>query len=320
MADLPDRRRSGLPETVPLRVLLVDDDSRFRAWVAALVRRLNGTVDECDDGQAALELLEKTAYDVAIVDQEMPRRTGIEVVADIHTRGSRPNFMIMLTAHDGMEAKLAALHAGFDDFLPKSASQDEIVARLTVARRIATRQRMMHVEIGELYGLAMRDELTGLFNRRFFLSEMERALRDGETVHAVLFDVDAFKSVNDTFGHLAGDTVLRDIAAFFQRTTRPQDVVARYGGDELVMLVCGLDVQEAETIAERLVSGVAELEWRSNGDRFRVGLTFGIASSTSFATVTELLDAADRGLYRKKRSPRAVSAVLKTAPHSFSVL
>jgi diguanylate cyclase (GGDEF)-like protein len=208
----------------------------------------------------------------------------------------------MLTGHEDMDTKLAALDAGFDDFVAKSAAEVEIVAKLAAARRVATRQRTMDVAIRELYGLATRDELTGLFNRRFFMAEAARLLAQDTPVSVILFDLDDFKQVNDTHGHLAGDRVLRDIGALFHRCTRPEDIVARFGGDELVMAIPQLALHEIERVAERLSRDVHALRWVVDGAAFTLGISTGIASSHLLPspTLLQILNIADGDMYKNK--------------------
>jgi two-component system cell cycle response regulator len=288
----------------PLRVLVVEDDPNYRAWIMALTRRMGCSVDAARDGAAAVEHLASDDYDIAVVDHDMPRMTGVELIAHIRNHDRTATlYTIMLTATDDLDAKLHALGAGFDDFLGKSSTEAEIVAKLGVARRIASRQRTLDTTVRELRGLATRDELTGVFNRRVFIAETERLLSRGTALSVVLFDLDDFKAINDTYGHLAGDRVLRDIGAVFHRNTRPEDLIARYGGDEFVMVVPDLDVPHIEGLAQRLAREVRALQWSAGGtEPFTIDLTTGMASSRLLAdpSVAQLLDAADRDLYKNK--------------------
>jgi two-component system cell cycle response regulator len=298
-----ERRQSPTRSTdPPLRLLVVDDDADYRAYVAALTRRLGFWVDTAEDGEAALQRLTHAAYDAAIIDQEMPRLNGTALIAWLRaidqTKGL---YAVMLTGREDIDTKLAALEAGFDDFLTKGSSEEEIVAKLVAARRVAARQRTMDTAVRELYGLATRDDLTGVFNRRFFISEAERMLAEGTIVNVVLLDVDDFKVVNDTHGHLAGDAVLRDVGTALMRNTRPDDVVARFGGDEFVVAIPDLEIAVVESIAERLTRAIAACEWGSTV-RFRVAASAGFASSRflSDPTLAQLLNAADRDMYKNK--------------------
>lgn len=300
----PDRRQDAAREaSEPLRILLVDDDVNYRTYVAALTRRLGFWVDTADDGQACLDRLLHGTYDMAIIDHEMPRLTGIETISRIRANdASKTLYTVMLTSREDVDTKLTALDAGFDDFLTKTSSEREIVAKLTAGRRLAARQRTMDLAIRDLYGLATRDDLTGAFNRRFFISEAERMLTEGVVVNVVLLDLDDFKHVNDTYGHLAGDQVLRDIATALHTHTRVEDVVARFGGDEFVIAVPHLDVPALERICERLSRAVAAIEWPAADATFRVGASAGIASSRLLdaPTLVQLMTAADRDMYKTK--------------------
>jgi two-component system cell cycle response regulator len=286
-----------------LRALIVEDDPDYRTYVSALLKRVGFSTDSAGDGEAALDRLLQTRYDVVVIDQEMPRMTGVELVTLIRAAAeTRGIYAVMLTGTDGVAAKLTALDAGFDDFLTKGFSEAEIVAKLVAARRLAVRQRTLDVEVRELYRLAMRDELTGLFNRRFFLEEAGRLLALARRVSVVLFDLDDFKRINDTFGHVAGDAVLRDIGALFQRHTRPEDLIARYGGDEFVMIVADLDPPQVGQIAARLAEQIGELRWAIGNQGLSIRATIGFASSDGLPdrSVPLLLQAADRTLYRNK--------------------
>lgn len=302
-ASLDRRRTEKFSDGQPLRLLVVDDDENYRAYITALTQRVGFLVDATPDAAAALAALAVGGYDAAVIDHEMPRMTGIDLIAQLRAgEAAKTIYAVMLTAHDDMETKLAALNAGFDDFVAKSSPEIEIVAKLAAARRVAARQRTMDVAIRELYGLATRDELTGLFNRRFFMAEVQRILAQETPVSLILFDLDDFKSVNDTHGHLAGDRVLRDIGALFHRSTRPEDIVARFGGDEFVMAIPQLELRDIERIAARLARDVHALQWVVDDAAFALGISTGIASSRLLPrpTLAQILNAADRDMYKNK--------------------
>ena len=302
----PERRRTDATpsaEQEPLRLLVVEDDPAYAVYIARLTRRLGFRTDIAGDGAAALEQLEATHFDVAIIDQSMPRLTGIELIARVRSdRALKSLYAMMLTGSEAIETKLEALNVGFDDFLTKGSSELEIAAKLVAARRIAARQRTLDGTIRELYGLATRDELTSVFNRRFLLSEGARMLAAGTSLSLILFDLDGFKHINDTFGHLAGDRVLHDVGVLFDGHTRPQDLIARYGGDEFVMVIAELPLDAAERIAQRLSADVQALRWIAGAESFSITATTGIASShlKPGATMTQLLSTADNDLYRNK--------------------
>jgi diguanylate cyclase (GGDEF)-like protein len=317
------RRRNDFEPNDPtqLRALIVDDDDNDRVLLAVLVRRLGFHVTMARDGAEALVLLgEGSRFDLVIIDCEMPRMNGLELIAEVRRHEySADTYALMVTARTDVETKIAALRDGFDDFIVKSSMEIEIVAKLGTARRLITRQRRLDATVRELYGLATRDELTGLFNRRFFFEEAERILAQGISVGLVFFDLDDFKRINDTFGHLAGDRILRDIGSLFLLRTRHQDVTARYGGDEFVMLVMNLTIPEAEASAARLAGEIGALQWTFGTETFSIGATTGFACSQLLTepTVGKLLSAGDQDLYKNKwlkRNPSLDPALYEYDP------
>jgi diguanylate cyclase (GGDEF)-like protein len=184
---------------------------------------------------------------------------------------------------------------------------------------VLARQQNLDVTVRRLYGLATRDELTGVFNRRFFLEETQRLLERDVPVCLVLFDLDDFKTVNDTCGHLTGDRVLRDVGAVFHAATRAEDLIARYGGDEFVLTATRLPLVAVERLTARLANAIAELNWSVGSATFAISATTGIASSTLLPspTVEQLLNAADRDLYKNKwlrKHPHASAAAYAALP------
>lgn len=301
----PGRRRSDSEqqEGGAVRALIVDDDADVRVYLTTLLRRLGFDVVQARDGAEGAAAVAERAYDLLIIDCEMPRMTGLELITHVRSSAQCAEaYALMLTGRDDLERKIAALRLGFDDFLLKTMSDAELVAKIGAAVRLISRQRRLDLAVRELYGLATRDELTGLFNRRFFFSENERRLADEAAFGMVLFDLDGFKQINDTFGHLAGDRVLRDIGSLFLRSTRHEDLVARYGGDEFVMLVTSSSAPEIERIAARIADQIGRLQWTASLETFHASVTTGYALSTllDHPKVEHLLNAGDRDLYKNK--------------------
>lgn len=306
MTERPFRRRSDFEpnDSVALRALVVDDDENYRFFLSTLVSRYGFTVTSASDGQQALERIsDAPPFDVLIVDCEMPRVNGLDLIANVRGEERYSDVhAVMITARDDVETKISALRLGFDDFIAKSDTELEVAAKLCAARRIISRQRRLDHTVRELYGLATRDELTGLYNRRYFFSETERMLAEGRAVSVVLYDLDDFKLINDTFGHPAGDRVLRDLGSMFLRQTRRGDVVARYGGDEFVMLVVDLGPKEVSQLAGRIVREISATEWDIDSAIFSVKVTAGVACSELLErpSINQLINIGDRDLYKNK--------------------
>lgn len=168
----------------------------------------------------------------------------------------------------------------------------------------------------ELEELALTDSLTGLLNRRAFDDilhrEMQRSRRSGAVLGLILFDLDRFKQLNDTFGHGAGDEALRSISQVLKQAIRPADSLARYGGEEFVLLIRNAQLEETESIGERLREAIAQCAAAST--RFRLTASVGIAMSLPNEHAAAFLDRCDRALYASKRSGRNQVTVYDAAP------
>lgn len=300
----PLRRRNDSESLASiLHAVVVEDDPNYRIFITALLRRLDFEVIATASGGEALQEIGVQRPDLMIIDCEMPGMDGLEVIREVRAhRNGAEVFTLMLTGREDLETKILALRSGFDDFLLKSTADVEIVARLGATRRLILRQRRLDAAVRELYGLATRDELTGLFNRRYFFDEAARLLAARATIHLVLFDLNDFKAVNDRYGHLSGDRILRDVGALFLRDVRQTDMFSRYGGDEFVLLIRGTTTEEAEAVATRIASEVSELEWTFDRRVERITVSTGLATSSLLEepTVTKLLNVADRDLYKNK--------------------
>jgi two-component system, cell cycle response regulator len=321
----PRRRRHDVPqesEDTSIRVLVTDDDPEFLAYLASLTRRLGLSTETAGDGEEALEKLASGRFHLLLCDFQMPRRNGLEVIEAVRARPATANiYAVMLTAHDEMALKIHALSLGFDDFLSKGCTEVEVVARVAAARRMIARQRQLDAAVREWKGIASHDELTGVYNRRFFFDEAARFLGEKREIAVLLFDLDNFKVINDSLGHVAGDQVLREIGGVFLRNTRHDDVIARYGGDEFVLLVTDTSMEQTYALADRLRAEIAAVRTRLMEEPVSVSASVGIGFSSLIAdaTVNLVLEAADRDLYARKwiqKNPPTTSDTLYEYPRS----
>src|SRR5437867_257782 len=164
MTTLPGRRHNDSENdrkaSIGMRALIVDDESSYRSYIATLAEKIGFMVDEAADGSNALRVLSSGRYDVLVVNLET---AGLELIAGVRSDAAlRETYAVLLTSGDNVEKKIAALEAGYDDFLSKSATELEIVAKLVTARRMVSRQQSFDHVVRDLYGMATRDELTGL--------------------------------------------------------------------------------------------------------------------------------------------------------------
>ena len=267
------------------------------------MKRLGFAVETAIDGLDALEKLSTQPFDLVISDLEMPRMNGFDLIRVIRdTPALTAQYVVMLTSHEDVQSKVTALTIGYDDFLTKSCTEVEVVAKVVAAQRMLTRQQSLSTAMREWQQLAMRDELTGVNVRRTFFEEAQRLLDARQPIGIAIIDLNGFKPINDNFGHLTGDRILRDVGALFQRRTRSNDLIARYGGDEFVLLETGQLLDDITGAAERLATEIASLQWVVNETLIRVTVSYGVAHSSLLphATLEQLLDTADRDLYAKK--------------------
>ena len=188
----------------------------------------------------------------------------------------------------------------------------ELRARLVAGRRILELQEQLIAAREAMRVQAMRDSLTGLWNRPAILEALERELargaRDGRPLGVIMGDLDHFKKVNDTFGHVSGDVVLREAARRLAATARPYDAVGRYGGEEFLIVLPGCDLENAKKMARRLCDVLAAKPIHHGGDSVVMTLSLGVVSSegraNAAASAGALLRAADSALYLAKQRGR----------------
>ena len=303
LEEQPNRRKSDYElRGEPLRVLAVDDDRMYLKRLRLVLTRAGFDVVTANDGPSAIDRLRQDRdISVLLIDLSMPGMDGIETVRHARDVSEFPGlYAILLTASDGTEVKLRALDSGLDDFLTKSSSDSEILAKLRSAARRLEMERRLHLENAELQTLALTDELTGIANRRALFRAADTMLSSGKTLSVALFDLDRFKQINDTYGHLMGDRILADVAACLKAHTRVDDLIARYGGDEFVLLLPDTSMGEARMIVDRIRKRIAELEWEHAGRVIRIAVGTGLSTAGSGSSIVTLLAESDAKLYDAK--------------------
>src|SRR5262245_19440213 len=253
------------PATAPSttwRILLVDDEPTQRLIMARLLKRAGYEVETAANGREALTRIEAGDFQLMITDWEMPEMDGIALCSAMRsTPGKGYIYTILLTARDAVEHVVTGLQSGADDYLTKPVIEPELIARLNTGQRIVTLERSLRAVNEENRRLSITDPLTGTYNRRYLMEqlprEIERAARYGRALSVIMCDVDYFKKVNDTHGHLVGDDVLKAFATTLQRTSRACDWVARYGGEEFVVVLPETNLSNAQSAAENMRAQVA---------------------------------------------------------------
>ena len=270
------------------------------------------------DGEAALAAVEAEPPDLVLLDVMMPKVDGFEVARRVKANRALPFIpIIMQTALDSTDDKVNGLEAGADDYITKPIDFAELKARINAMLRIKALQEALEererelLEVNErLRHMSQTDGLTGLDNRRHIEERLREMWEHGQRLHepvaCVMADLDKFKSVNDTYGHQAGDAVLKQLAQILKREAREIDRVGRYGGEEFMLLLPGTVLDAAVTFAERVRKEVEGHTFTFEGGSVRRTASFGV-SAWPHPRITDceaLVRAADDALYVAKESGR----------------
>ena len=304
---------SGPPAAVTeqIRVLLVDDDESTAILVRSFLGKLKPAryvLEWRGTAAAGLAALLGERWDACLLDYHIGDDSGFDVLkAALQRNVTTP--IIMFTSGAGTDVDLVTVRAGAADYLLKSELSASLLSR--TIRYAIERTRLLN----EMRSLARHDHLTGLLTRR----EMDRVLdeellrshRYGHPVALILLDLDHFKHVNDTHGHVAGDAALRWVASIVSQCVRDTDRAARYGGDELAILLPETDHVGATVLAERIRGRVASTAVElppetAQGAQIPLTLSIGVTAlpGSTPATPSEFIGRADAALYQAKRNGR----------------
>jgi two-component system, cell cycle response regulator len=289
-------------------VVLVADDSRsVRSW---LRRHLGGqyTVVEAANGIEAIRQARLARPDLVLLDVDMPEMDGHQALAALRAdAGLEDTPVLFLTGRTNTDDVVEGLALGASDYLRKPCDPDELLARVRGALRAKQRQDALRVANQKLAVATATDELTGLGNRRAISQRLpvlfDEARRVGRPVALLLLDLDHFKAINDSVGHLAGDRVLVTVAHRLQAAVRQDQLVTRWGGEEFLIVSPATGEAEARVVAERL-RGVIGWEPITAVQERSVQVTVSIGFATGLGDPFQLLHSADAALYAAKRHGR----------------
>jgi diguanylate cyclase (GGDEF)-like protein len=310
------------------KLLLVDDDPASLALVREGLAAGPYDFVEAGDGRTALVRLRDERPDLVLMDVEMPGLGGVETCRIIKANSGQGGFgfipVILMTARAG-SGKVEGLELGADDYLVKPFDIAELAARVksmlrlkglqdeltAKVRELEQAQATLQRQAAELTTLSRLDPLTQLFNRRYFeerfLAEFSRSKRYRSPLVLMMIDLDHFKQVNDTRGHPAGDKVLKEIAARVKHTLRDVDLVARYGGEEIIALLPETGPDEGRRAGERIRAAVSTQPVEVEGQApLPVTCSVGLAwyPARQLEDHESLVRAADDALYRAKKGGR----------------
>lgn len=290
-----------------MRVLIADDDALSLRILQDSLLTWNYDAVVARNGLEAWDILQLSdAPHLVILDWMMPGMDGVEICRRIRKLNNRNYlYIILLTGRNSRDDIIRGLESGADDYMIKPFHPEELKSRLKIGQRIIElEQRIMR--------LARTDYLTGLLNRRAFMerleSEYSRARRENKPLSLIIMDIDHFKSVNDSYGHQAGDLILQELAAIITKSCRLYDFIGRYGGEEFIVCLPGTDKVNAVVTAERMRAAVENMK-KYIPDRdvvVKITASFGVASFQpgEDTNIDKLINKADDALYRAKGEGR----------------
>jgi two-component system, cell cycle response regulator len=295
-----------------MRVLIADDDKVSRRMLANMLASWGYEVLGAEDGTEAWRLIsEPDPPRLAILDWMMPGMTGPVLCRKLRALRSEPyTYVLLLTARTNKEDVVEGMNSGADDYVTKPFDTQELKVRVRAGRRIVDLQSELVAAREALREQATRDPLTCIWNRYAIFDtlhrEAGRASREGSPLAVIIADLDHFKKVNDTYGHMAGDAVLREAARRMQACLRVYDHVGRYGGEEFLIVMPGSTAADAIQLAERLRCALANEPATAGNACLKITASFGVAAVNRTALVSPelLIRLADGALYRAKAEGR----------------
>jgi len=308
--------RSNVGGSEHIRILVADDSAVSRKLVEHALEGKFCKLLFAKNGREALQTVADSRPHMVITDWMMPDTSGPELCKKIREESNNGyTYIILLTSSSDLEKLVEGLAAGADDYLTKPFHERELLARIGVGRRIIAMHREIEAKNLLLEEAARTDHLTGLPNRRaveeYARKQLSGALRYKFPVWVIAADLDGFKLINDTYGHSAGDEVLRHFASILKANTRTADICGRLGGDEFIAMLTHVEKKDLPIFVERVRTELASHDFSFEGNATQVGASFGwagleLAQPKEFG---ELLAEADMALYQAKAEKRKVNAM-----------
>lgn len=305
------------------KVLLVDDSAQARLAIKDALGGLFSVFIEADDGLTAIKAFVEEKPGFIITDIEMPSINGYRFIATIRNmEDGRDVPIIMLSGtKNSLKKKLTGFNLGASDFLIKPFEKEELVARVKSLLRMRTLMDELKDKNALLEKLAVTDELTGLHNRRHFFESVKEQLALGLRHHfkiaCLIMDIDHFKKINDTYGHMAGDDILRKVGWLLNSCKREGELLSRFGGEEFIMCLFNTDSESAMLAAERFRNLIKAHDFTSSlCPKLNITVSIGLAvyPQGAIAGIDELIKAADEALYASKSDGRDCVTLFEWKP------
>lgn len=293
-----------------MKILVADDDPINRRLLEAFLVKGDYEVILARDGEEAWSILRQVdSPKLAILDWSMPGMDGTQICRELRKQRDKPYVYVILLTSMSLETEvIAGLDAGADDYLTKPFKGEELKARLRTGRRILALQKQLLSANDTLHFQLSHDALTGVQSRLAIREtlriELVRSQREKTTLGVLMADLDHFKQVNDTYGHLTGDEVLREAANRMRASMRPYDAVGRYGGEEFLVVIPRCDASSAISRAEDLRQAIGKDPVETPEGMIPITMSLGVAVGADAMELEGLLRLADAALYEAKNKGR----------------
>lgn len=303
-------------------ILLIDPDVSVTKILSDRLSSIGFNTMAANDEETAFKLIQTGNPDIILLDILMKSKSGNDILTAIKSEHNSQNTpVIILSSAVDVNSKVNGFLSGASDYIVKPFRFAEVLARINNQIRIVNMQHELEKKNKELteknillQQMAVTDGLTGLYNKRYILSrlsgEISHAARYKEPISFLMVDVDHFKKINDTYGHVVGDILLKETAQLLRKLVREFDIIARYGGEEFLVVLPNGDVMGAGILAERLRDSVEKSVFNINGNKILITISIGIGTANlklnvdSGAEVTKLINQADIALYNAKANGR----------------
>lgn len=283
-----------------LTVLYVEDDEDARKLFTVFLKRITGVLITADDGKEGLAAYHAHHPHIIITDIQMPNMDGITMAREIRALNKSVP-IIILTAFEEVDYLKSSINIGVDNYITKPVDGNKLnEILLSCAHRLLAEETLQYA--------ASTDALTGLVNRRELISqfnaEKSKSERHGTPFSIIIADIDHFKMVNDTFGHIAGDRILKGVAHTLKSAVRVEDICGRWGGEEFLLILPETDLQAAAAVAEKLLSAVRNLDTIWEGKHISVTISMGVGQFSPGLDMDQCIHQVDEALYRAKTNGR----------------
>lgn len=303
-------------------ILLIDADLTMTGELSGRLDQLGFGTVTASDIETGFKILSSQKPDLILLDILMKGKDGKNILTTIKSKASYADIpIIIVSSAVDTSHKVYGFLSGANDYIVKPFVFEEVLARIKTQLRILNMQRELTEKNRELTEknmllrqMATTDELTGLYNKRYMLKRLKRELshaaRYNEPISFIMGDIDHFKEINDQYGHLSGDSVLKEMADQIRASVREVDIVSRYGGEEFLIVCPNTNDKGAKSIAERIRENIAKAVFNSGETKLHLTISLGIKSSrpkmpiNTEDEVGQLVGYADIALYKAKSNGR----------------